>query len=79
MCTKLYDTRDDFNYPIVNFPFLCSNLTPLLHRSKSYFKANGTGIFETKRTSDGGNGNHSVSMPIILIKIKVYQMLHIHI
>ena len=26
-------------------------------------------------TSDGGNGNHSVSLPIILIKIKVDQML----
>ena len=28
----------------------------------------------TWRTSDGGNGNHSVSLPIILIKIKVDQM-----
>ena len=28
-----------------------------------------------RRTSDGGNGNHSVSLPIILIKIKVDQML----
>ena len=28
-----------------------------------------------QRTSDGGNGNHSVSRPIILIKIKVDQML----
>ena len=27
------------------------------------------------RTSDGGNGNYSVSLPIILIKIKVNQML----
>ena len=27
------------------------------------------------RTSDGGNGNHSVSLPIILIEIKVNQML----
>ena len=27
------------------------------------------------RTSDGGNGNHSVSLLIILIKIKVDQML----
>ena len=24
--TKLYDTRDDFNFPIVNFPFICSNI-----------------------------------------------------
>ena len=29
----------------------------------------------TQRTSDGGNGNHSVSLPIISIKIKVDQML----
>ena len=28
-----------------------------------------------ERTSDGGNGNHSVWLPIILIKIKVDQML----
>ena len=27
------------------------------------------------RTSDGGNGNHSVSLPIILLKNKVDQML----
>ena len=24
--TKLYDKRDDFNVPIVNFPFKCSNI-----------------------------------------------------
>ena len=24
--TKIYDKRDDFNFPIVNFPFLCSNI-----------------------------------------------------
>ena len=24
--SKLYDKRDDFNFPIVNFPFLCSNI-----------------------------------------------------
>jgi hypothetical protein len=23
--TKLYDKRDDFNFPIVSFPFICSN------------------------------------------------------
>ena len=23
---KMYDKRDDFNFPIVNFPFLCSNI-----------------------------------------------------
>ena len=32
-------------------------------------------LFQNQRTSDGGNGNHSVSLPIILIKIKVDQML----
>ena len=31
--------------------------------------------FMCKRTSDGGNAIHSVSLPIILIKIKVHQML----
>jgi hypothetical protein len=24
--TKLYDKRDDFNFPIVNFPVICSNI-----------------------------------------------------
>ena len=24
--TKLYDKRDDFNFPIVNFPLICSNI-----------------------------------------------------
>jgi hypothetical protein len=24
--TKLYDKRDYFNFPIVNFPFICSNI-----------------------------------------------------
>jgi hypothetical protein len=24
--TKLYDKGDDFNFPIVNFPFICSNI-----------------------------------------------------
>jgi hypothetical protein len=24
--TKLYDKRDDFNCPIVNFPFICRNI-----------------------------------------------------
>jgi hypothetical protein len=24
--TKLYDKKDDFNFLIVNFPFICSNI-----------------------------------------------------
>ena len=32
-----------------------------------------TFILKLSRTSDGGNGNHSVSLPIILIKNKVNQ------
>ena len=24
--TKLYDKRDDFNFPIANFPFICSSI-----------------------------------------------------
>ena len=30
---------------------------------------------DSERTSDGGNGNHSLPLPIILIKIKVDHML----
>ena len=29
--TKLYDKRDGFNFPIVNFPFICSNIPADLH------------------------------------------------
>jgi hypothetical protein len=25
--TKLYDKRDDFNFPILSFPFICSNIS----------------------------------------------------
>ena len=25
--TKFYDKRNDFNFPIVNFPFVCSNIS----------------------------------------------------
>jgi hypothetical protein len=28
LSTKLYDKRDDFTFPIVNFPFLCGNIPP---------------------------------------------------
>jgi hypothetical protein len=28
--TKLYDKRDDFNFLIVNFPFICSNMKPIM-------------------------------------------------
>ena len=28
--TKFYDKRDDFNFPIVNFPFICSNIPAAL-------------------------------------------------
>ena len=29
--TKLYDKRDDLKFPIVNFPFICSNISAALH------------------------------------------------
>ena len=29
LCTRLYDKRDDFDFPIVNFPFLSSNIPAL--------------------------------------------------
>jgi hypothetical protein len=33
--TKLYEKRDDFNLPIVNFPFICSNI-PAAHADAVY-------------------------------------------
>ena len=38
-------------------------------------RLNLSNLFMIVRTFDGGNGNHSVSLPIIFIKIKVDQML----
>jgi hypothetical protein len=32
--TKLFDKRDGFNFPIVNFPFICSNI-PALSQEES--------------------------------------------
>ena len=32
-------------------------------------------VLTKPRTTDGGNGNHSVSLPISFVKIKVDQML----
>ena len=26
LVSKIYDKRDDFNFPIVNFPYLCGNI-----------------------------------------------------
>ena len=34
--TKLYDKRDDFNFPIVNFPFICSNISAPAHGEYIY-------------------------------------------
>jgi hypothetical protein len=33
--TKLFDKRDCYNFPIVNFPFLCSNI-PAAHTYSIY-------------------------------------------
>ena len=45
------------------------------HRSLCPLSMTSAVVLILLRTSDGGNGNHSVSLPIILIKIKVDQML----
>ena len=34
--TKLYDKRDDFNFPIVNFPFICTVATLQQHLHTEY-------------------------------------------
>ena len=44
----------------------------MILNQKTYFS---TQTYVLQRTSDGGNGNHSVLLPTILIKIKVNQML----
>jgi hypothetical protein len=44
--TKLYDKRDDFNFPIVNFPFICSNIpaAPAYGVYISHLKLNGIDV-----------------------------------
>ena len=58
------------NSVFVNFIY---NAAPSVHSLIHAFFS--FAVFLLQRTSDGGNGNHSVSLPIILIKIKVGQML----
>ena len=46
--TKLYDKRNDFNFPIANFPFICSSIPAIpsygvyISQSKRYFRACGS-------------------------------------
>ena len=51
---------------LVEVPGTSSMLNNEIKQVIGYFKH-----VDKRRTSDGGNGNHSVSLPIILIKIKV--------
>ena len=44
-------------------------------KSEEHYEQGHVVCFLQQRTPDGGNGNHSVLLPIILIKIKVDQML----
>ena len=45
LTTRLYDKRDDFNFPVVNFPFLSSNIPSApaydVYESQSLFKLTG--------------------------------------
>ena len=50
---------------------MCNNSKLDLAKMNAYIKF---GVI-LPMTSDGGNGNHSVSLPIFFIKIKVDQML----
>ena len=36
LATRLYDKRDDFNFPIVNFPFLSSNIPSAPHTAFTF-------------------------------------------
>ena len=51
-----------------------SNMRSVVHKIISMTRVKHM-FFKYERTSDGGNGNRSVSLPIISIKIKVDQML----
>ena len=56
-CTRLYDKRDDFNFPIVNFPFLSSNIpsapaysvyvSQLIHYARTSSKYQDHGAWES--------------------------------
>ena len=59
-------------------PWVTMTLTfVLVFRNRIHVRSISLILFEggIPRTSDNGNGNHSVWLPIILIKIKVDQML----
>ena len=67
LTTKLYDKRDDFNFPIVNFSFICSNIPAApaygvyISQSIRYFRACGSyrdfldrGLLLTKKLLNQG-------------------------
>ena len=51
---------------------MCKRYSP---RTDEHYEQGQFVCFLQQRTSDGGNGNHSVLLPIILVKIKLNQML----
>ena len=55
-------------------PFFLSLINKSNESAAKIYPSNKYNIYTT-RTSDGGIGNHNVSLPIILIKIKFDQML----
>ena len=61
--TKLHDKRDDFNFPIVNFPFIC-NHSPAA-------PADGVYISKLIRYSRACGSSHSFLDKVLLIKIKL--------
>ena len=53
----------------------CTHVRFKVRRKRELDSVIGKSNHKFERTSDGGNGNHIISLPIILIKIKVDQML----
>jgi hypothetical protein len=60
--TKLYDIRDDFNFSIVNFPFICSNIpaTPAYGVYISQFESPTHGILTSLLNGNVDKWNISV-------------------
>jgi hypothetical protein len=68
--TKLYYIRDYFNFPIVNFPFICSNIPATPNTLQVYQRSNSQVRHIPPKISDKFESQHSLS-PTIWSDVRV--------
>jgi hypothetical protein len=68
-CTKIYDKPDDFNFKIINFPNMCSNI-PASPAYESKIDADKAVSVVSLTSSSGGyiNGRNSANLKLLIDK-----------